>query len=109
MEADPRRRRRPAPPDRPRRGRTASPPPTLPLREIKPLEQPKIPEPVGLSREQYAALLQVPAFDPSRVEVGGTHLWHLIDDPKTLHRFLKLGIHTWGSSRRWAASTATCW
>jgi uncharacterized protein YhaN len=71
----------------------------LPLRDIQPLAQPKIPEPVGLSREQYAALLQVPAFDPARPEVGGTHLWHLIDDPKTLHRFLKLGINTWGQLR----------
>jgi energy-coupling factor transporter ATP-binding protein EcfA2 len=71
----------------------------LPLREIRPLATPKVPEPVGLSREQYAALLQVPAFDPSRPEVGGTHLWHVIDDPKTLHRFLRLGINTWGQLR----------
>jgi energy-coupling factor transporter ATP-binding protein EcfA2 len=71
----------------------------LPLREIRPLAQPKVPEPVGLSREQYAALLQVPAFDPSRPEVGGTHLWHVIDDPKVLHRFLRLGINTWGQLR----------
>ena len=68
----------------------------LPLREIAPQPLPKVPEPVGLSREQYAALLQVPAFDPSRAEVGGTHLWHLIDDPAVLHRFLKAGVNTWG-------------
>lgn len=68
----------------------------LPLREITPSPQPQVPEPVGLSREQYAARLQVPAFDPSRGEVGGTHLWHLIDDLAILHRFLKAGVNTWG-------------
>ena len=68
----------------------------LPLREIVALPQPKVPEPAGLSRRQYAALLQVPAFDPSRAEVGGTHLWHLVDDPRVLHKFLTLGINTWG-------------
>ena len=68
----------------------------LPLRDVTPLPQPKVPEPLGLSREQYAALLQVPAFDASRREVGGTHLWHLIDDLKVLHKFLSLGINTWG-------------
>ena len=71
----------------------------LPLREITALPQPKVPEPTGLSREAYAALLQVPAFDPSKREVGGTHLWHLVEDPRVLHKFLSLGVNTWGQLR----------
>jgi hypothetical protein len=70
-----------------------------PLRENTPLPQPRDPEPLGLSRAQYAALLNVPAFDPSHPEVGGTHLWHLIDDPSLLYRFLKLRVNTWGQLR----------
>ena len=71
----------------------------LPLRDVTPLPEPQVPEPVGLSRDQYAALLKVPAFDPSRAEVGGTHLWHLIDDPAVLHKFLSLRVNTWGQLR----------
>ena len=71
----------------------------LPLRDVEPLPQAEVPEPVGLSREQYAALLQVPRFDPTLQEIGGTHLWHLIDDPAVLHKFLKLRVNTWGQLR----------
>jgi hypothetical protein len=68
----------------------------LPLRDIKPLPLPKVPEPTGMSRLSYGEVLKVPAFDPSRAEVGGTHLWHLVDDPAVLYAFLRSGVNTWG-------------
>ena len=58
--------------------------------------QPEPPSPDGLSHLEYGRVLKVPAFDPRPEEVGHAHLWHLVDDPKLLHRLLKLGLETWG-------------
>lgn len=56
----------------------------------------RIPEPDGLSRAQYRDLLRVPGIDFRAADIGNVHLWHLIDDPRTLYRLLTLHIETWG-------------
>ncbi|MFH1924061.1 MAG: hypothetical protein ABIP48_29760, partial [Planctomycetota bacterium] len=43
----------------------------------------------------YGRLLEAPPFDPQR-ELGGAHLWYLIDDLPTLYRLLKHGVNRWG-------------
>lgn len=57
------------------------------------------PEPQGMSREEYAALIGAPAFDV-RTQAGEIHLVHLVDDLELLHRMLSAGIESWGQWRR---------
>ncbi|HUG15801.1 MAG TPA: hypothetical protein VMM78_12395 [Thermomicrobiales bacterium] len=61
-----------------------------------------IPEPDGLSHDDYRELLRVPGIDPRAESDGGLHLWHLIDDTHALHRLLSLHIETWGQLRAMA-------
>lgn len=54
-----------------------------------------LPEPAGLSHEDYGQALTVPGLNPNR-PLGMVHLWHLIDDPKVLHALLVQRIRCWG-------------
>ena len=54
-----------------------------------------VPAPEGRSREEYAALLEVPGIDP-RARVGGVHLAHLVEEPEVLHGLLRQGVVRWG-------------
>jgi hypothetical protein len=68
----------------------------LPLPAAAPAPPP-VPAPDGMTRQQYAALLGVPAPDWRGENMGGTHLWHAIDDLSLLHRLLTMHISTWGA------------
>lgn len=54
-----------------------------------------IPTPEGSDWWEYGKRLGVPPFDPHR-ELGGAHLWYLIDDLPALYRLLRNGINRWG-------------
>lgn len=58
----------------------------------------EVPPPDGATHEAYGRILEVPPIDPDG-DVGGTHLWHLIDEPEALHRILRLRVETWGALR----------
>jgi len=55
-----------------------------------------LPEPAGLSREEYAEKIGVDGIDPWDEGVHGVHLWHLVEDTALLHRILRAGIERWG-------------
>ncbi|MFU8830092.1 MAG: ATP-binding protein, partial [Phycisphaerales bacterium] len=55
----------------------------------------QLPDPAGVSREDYGKALAVPGLDPNR-PLGMVHLWHLIDDPRVLHALLVRRIRCWG-------------
>ena len=54
-----------------------------------------VPAPQGRDHVGYGRVLDVPRFDPWG-EVGGLHLWYLVEDPDALHQLLAMGISTWG-------------
>lgn len=64
-----------------------------------PLDLPRVPEPSNLTYEEYGEILGVPGFDPNVEDVGGTHLWHLLEDVDALYRLLQANITTWGQLR----------
>jgi uncharacterized protein YhaN len=66
----------------------------VPLVIERPAEA-QLPDPSGLSHEDYGWALGVPGLDPNR-PVGTVHLWHLIDEPILLHALLKKYIRCWG-------------
>jgi len=72
--------------------------------------QPSVPDPTGLSPEEYGARLPVPAFDP-RTAHRGQHLLYLLwDDLHVLHRLVSSRIETvgqWTLLSRSEASLAT--
>lgn len=70
----------------------ALPLPLLPTRAMPP-------SPAGLDREAYGRLLGVPGLDPWAEDLGGLHLWHLIEDPLFLHQVLASGFERWGPLR----------
>ena len=55
-----------------------------------------VPPPDGMGRPEYGAALKVPGIDPWAEGLGGLHLWHVVSDLETLHRFLEQDIRTWG-------------
>lgn len=68
--------------------------------------RPSIPDPSGLSPEEYGALLAVPAFDP-RTAILGDHLLYLLwDDLHVLKRLLSSRIETIGQWRMLSRSEA---
>ncbi|HYI16763.1 MAG TPA: hypothetical protein VEX37_15305, partial [Thermomicrobiales bacterium] len=71
----------------------------LPPASPQPWPLPVVPEPNGHNREQYGQLLHVPGIDLAAADPGGLHLWHLIDEPSSLHALLSLQIETWGQLR----------
>ncbi|HEX6939170.1 MAG TPA: hypothetical protein VF158_07130 [Longimicrobiales bacterium] len=70
---------------------------TAPLPVVDPPAS-TIPEPGDLSHDEYGRILGVPPIDVDG-DIGGVHLWHLVDDPKALHRLLALRVETWGALR----------
>jgi hypothetical protein len=56
----------------------------------------RVPAPDGADRDTYRGLLRVPGHDPWGDGIGSTHLWHMVDDPRTLHGLLSQDIVTWG-------------
>jgi hypothetical protein len=67
-------------------------------RNVEKLDLPHIPEPGDGSYEEYGEVLGVPGFDPN-VDIGATHLWHLLEEPAALHKLLQANISTWGQLR----------
>lgn len=55
----------------------------------------EIPKPGNSDWHEYGRQLKVPTIDPHR-EIGGLHLWYLIDDVEDLHRLLRQGVNRWG-------------
>ncbi len=70
-----------------------------PLRRIPLSRRPEPPSPRGLSREEYGDLLKVPEFDPTRQEIGQTHIWHFLENQEMVHQALCAGYKQWGSFR----------
>lgn len=69
----------------------------LPIPEPKEVRDIReVPSPDGVDRDTYRALLRVPGVDLWADGSGQIHLWHLIDDPATLHRLLSQDVVTWG-------------
>lgn len=67
---------------------------STPLVIARPDEEP-VPKPAGMSHEAYGNALCVPGLDPAR-PAGLVHLWHVVDDPETLHALLQKRIATVG-------------
>ena len=67
----------------------------VPPMDIPPQPEPEVPPPGDLDWLAYGRLLNVPPLDP-RGQLGGVHLWYLIDDLPTLYRLLRGGINRWG-------------
>lgn len=67
--------------------------------EITPVKKTVPPHPNGMSYKAYGLKLSVPAVDPLEPTVDRIHLWHLLDDTKTLYDLLSKGILTWGQFR----------
>ncbi len=63
-----------------------------------------LPRPAGVSREEYGALLQVPALDPF-APVESVHLWYVVEDQKLLHLLLSRFLKSWGHLK-WQVETA---
>lgn len=55
----------------------------------------QLPDPAGVSHEDYGRALTVPGLDPNQ-PLGTVHIWHLIDDPEVLHSLLTRRIRCWG-------------
>lgn len=55
----------------------------------------QLPDPAGVSHEEYGRALTVPGLDPNQ-PLGMVHIWHLIDDPEVLHSLLTRRIRCWG-------------
>ncbi|HEX4953110.1 MAG TPA: hypothetical protein VF017_06920 [Thermoanaerobaculia bacterium] len=55
-----------------------------------------VPQSAGLSHAEYGAALGVPAPDPWAADLGGVHLWYLVEDPALLERLLAAGWERWG-------------
>lgn len=54
-----------------------------------------VPEPNGLSHEEYGRRLNVRGFMPGN-GIGDVHLWHFVMDVEYLHHLLVLGLERWG-------------
>lgn len=70
----------------------------------RPTDPASLPEPDGRSHAEYGRALEPPRFDPWATDVGGLHLWYLVDEPDTLHGLLAMGISTWGQLETLARS-----
>ncbi|MEW5723367.1 MAG: AAA family ATPase [Thermodesulfobacteriota bacterium] len=68
----------------------------LPLVDVPPPARIEVPPPEGMSHLEYGRVLGVPGFNLREEEIGGVHLWHVIDDLDLLYRLLCLGINRWG-------------
>lgn len=56
------------------------------------------PPPAGMSHDEYGLALLVPGVDLF-ADLGGVHLWHLVEDPELLHRLLARRLESWGALR----------
>lgn len=74
----------------------------VPRVDYEPPKPPSVPSPEGLDWLGYGRRLQVPPSDPNR-ELGGIHLWYLIDELPTLYRLLRHGVNRWGQLQALAA------
>jgi energy-coupling factor transporter ATP-binding protein EcfA2 len=66
-----------------------------PPMDFQPPPVPEVPPPGDLDWLSYGQLLDVPPLDREG-QIGGIHLWYLVDDPPALHRLLRHGINRWG-------------
>lgn len=67
--------------------------------EIVPVAREELPQPQGLSHEEYGQRLGVAGLAVANGGMGRVHLWHLVDDTTRLARLLELGISRWGQLR----------
>lgn len=69
----------------------------LPLNDPPASSPPSVASPGEGDRYAYAKLLgDVPAVDPRDESGHDLHLWHVVHDPRVLHRLLALRVRTWG-------------
>jgi energy-coupling factor transporter ATP-binding protein EcfA2 len=67
----------------------------LPL-PSKPVQRIEVPKPDGMDYYEYGTRLKVPGIDPSTTEIGGIHVWHVIEDGNTLYKVINNNIDSWG-------------
>ncbi|HUG43826.1 MAG TPA: hypothetical protein VMN76_06245, partial [Acidobacteriota bacterium] len=65
-----------------------------PFRDVSP-ELEEIPDPKGLDHLGYGRKLRVPSID-SREPFGAVHVWHVVEEPRLLHRLLSMQVRTVG-------------
>ncbi|HWV58615.1 MAG TPA: hypothetical protein VNZ57_14260 [Longimicrobiales bacterium] len=58
----------------------------------------QVPEPDGMTQEEYGRVLLVPPLDPEG-DIGSVHLWYLFDDLDALYRLLRVHVESWGALR----------
>ncbi len=56
-----------------------------------------LPARADMTHEEYGRALGVPGVSLAAASVGGTHLWHLVEDLPLLHHLLRSGVSTWGA------------
>ena len=68
----------------------------VPVVDYDPPPTPEIPSPDGDNWQEYGGRLHdLPGIDP-RGDVGGVHLWYVLDDVAILYDLLRRGINRWG-------------
>lgn len=73
-----------------------------PFRDVAPKLE-AVPDPEGLDHWGYGKELQISSIDP-REPFGAVHVWHVIEDPKLLHRLLSMQVRTVGQLETLLAS-----
>lgn len=68
----------------------------LPLPEAPAGPKPQLPDWREHDHASYGRALHVPGIDPFQEDMGGLHIWHLLEAPETIHKLLALRIDTWG-------------
>lgn len=57
----------------------------------------EVPDPDGMTHQDYGQLLEVPRYDVGSEYVGAAHIWYVIEDTRLIHALLKNErIITWG-------------
>ncbi len=64
--------------------------------EVRPPTVRRLPDPQGMSHEEYGEALGVDGGISPFKPVGGVHLWYLITEPHALYKVLGAGIDRWG-------------
>ena len=67
--------------------------------ELRVAPRPSVPDPAGLSPDEYGALIEVPTFDPRTAYLGQHLIYLLWDDLRVLRRLVASRIETVGQWR----------
>ena len=70
--------------------------PTISIVAPEPVLLTPLPDPAGMTYEEYGRALHVPALSPELPSVAAVHLWHLADDAAVLHTCLSRRLRYWG-------------